>query len=620
MWSRGLRRLHCLRLLCFLMFYEGGRSQPILSLKQEGDIFEGDSVTFDCQAGDPDAWQYLWLRDGTNLHESWDNSSTQMIKRVTLADRGSYRCYIKRKADPIEELYSNTIELQVSERPAAEITSVRGWSDVFKNERLVLQCTGDKKYNDWSYRWYKNGEELQEGHGNGTAKGNTWSIDLINESHGGTYVCRGERSRRPTYTQRSKPFNVTVRDRPMLFLTMRPAWQTVYYGEMVTLSCQMIAHIPGLQYQWYKDGDRLQAPYPIGHRVESHIYSISSVARSDQGEYKCQAYSGRPSVQLYASDPLMLKLTEHPEVSLEWTPMWTVLFAGEDVTFSCRVEGDSQMKTFRWFVAAANNSKQTLSCENTPSCPVTFSDKNQSGLYWCETELGERRSKAVDFTVTADMVALQTPPLPLTEGDNVTFGCRTQNPTKYTAKVFHEDQEMLPSGGYFPVEKEHEGRYKCAVFSDQTLLNSSEELHIPVRDFFSSVTLSVFPGLFVSEGQTVNLTCEALKNSFLDLPVNYSFLHEGVLISAGTDAVYSLSNVKMNSFGTYSCIASSEHGIAKESAVLKIRLARDWSPIIRYAIGSVLLLCLIGVMTLIHIRTTEASDASLVVNPRRTPA
>ncbi|XP_051779977.1 Fc receptor-like protein 3 [Erpetoichthys calabaricus] len=879
----------------------GCRSQPVLSLKQEGeDIFEGDSVTFDCQADDPDAWQYLWLRDSTILHESWDNSSAQMIKRVTLADRGSYRCYIQRKADLIEELYSNMIELQVSERPTAvlsletggsqlftadtmtlscnimghysdwhykwykdgrltpdwtstsvnsrfticsvgksdggsyscqgkragrpfhskisealkvtvserptaEITSVWGWSDVFKNERLVLQCTADKKYDDWSYRWYKNGEELQEGQGNGTAKGNMWAIDLINESHGGTYVCKGERSRRPTYTQRSKPFNVTVKekppntalilkpqqtpifegdvvtlscevddspaagwrfwwftnsnkssiptickdgsreskctiqsvtlsytaeywfqagrgkppfylnssrpvvlqvhvafeepvlllltqwsvwigepislhcktqlknmalrgrlqyrfyrngtvwtqpgsqdtltissaeisdtglysceveatgtnvkkqsgtinvrvtDRPKLFLTMRPSWQVVYYGETVTLYCQMNIDIPGLQYQWYKDGERLQAPYAVGHKLESNVCTISAIVWSDQGEYKCQAHMGKPFFQSYTSRPLLLNITEHPEVSfLQW-PTWTVLFAGETVTLNCRVNGNPLFKKFWWFMATANHLRQNLSCENIPSCSVTFSHKNQSGLYWCETESGEKRSKAVSFIVTADMVALQTPPLPLTEGDNVTLECRTQYLTNYTTKVYHEDQERQPSVWYTRVKKEHKGRYKCVVFSGETLKASSEEVNITVRDFFSSVMLTIISGPSVKEGEAVKLTCGVKNNSLQKLPVHYSFLKDGVVLYEGENITYTIMKMNESHVGNYTCVAASEHDIQKESAVKRIHIASDFSLVIRFAVGGVLLLGLIGVTTLIHIMTDMKSGKS----------
>uniref|UniRef100_A0A8C4XD70 Ig-like domain-containing protein n=1 Tax=Erpetoichthys calabaricus TaxID=27687 RepID=A0A8C4XD70_ERPCA len=87
-------------------------------------------------------------------------------------------------------------------------------------------------------------------------------------------------------------------NRPKLFLTMRPSWQVVYYGETVTLYCQMNIDIPGLQYQWYKDGERL------------NICTISAIVWSDQGEYKCQAHTGKPSVQLYTSRPLLLNISK----------------------------------------------------------------------------------------------------------------------------------------------------------------------------------------------------------------------------------------------------------------------------------------------------------------------
>ncbi|MBN3291653.1 FCRL5 protein, partial [Polypterus senegalus] len=793
-------------------------SLPRLSLTSpETDAYEGENFSLTCEVkGGTQGWKYDFFKGSP--HDAIKHDSELMvytIQEVTVSDSNTYWCQARRGPPYLKLNFSNSLTLKVQERPTAEITSVRGWSDVFKNEKLVLQCTGDKKYDDWSYwwykngeelqeghgsgmangntwsidlineshrgtyvcrgersrrpmytqrskpfnvtnddwsyRWYKNGEELQEGHGSGMAKGNTWSIDLINESHRGTYVCKGERSRRPMYTQRSKPFNVTVRekppntalilkpqqtlifegdmmtlscevkdspaagwrfwwftnsnkssiptickdgsreskctiqsvtlsytaeywcragrgeppfylnssrpvvlqvhvafdkpvlspltqwsvwigqpislhcktqlkntaqrghlryrfyrngtvwtqpgsqetltissaeisdtglysceveamgtnvkkqsdtvnvrvtDRPKLFLTMRPSWQTVYYGETVTLSCQMNIDIPGLQYQWYKDGKRSLAPYAVGHIVESHIYTISAIVWSDQGEYKCQAHTGKPSIQSYTSRPLVLNITEHPEVSfLQW-PTWTVLFAGEKLTLNCRVNGDPQIKKFRWFMATANHLRRNLSCENIPGCSITFSDKNQSGLYWCETESGEKRSKAVSFTVTADMVALQTPPLPLTEGDDVTLECRTRYPTSHMTKVYHEDQEMQPSVWYTRVKKEHEGRYKCVVFSRQTLVASSEEVNITVRDFFSSVMLTSVPGLSVKEEEMVKLTCEVKNNSLQKLPVHYSFLKDGVVLSEGENITYTIMKMNESHAGNYTTLVA----------------------------------------------------------------
>ncbi|XP_028681500.2 basement membrane-specific heparan sulfate proteoglycan core protein-like [Erpetoichthys calabaricus] len=781
-------------------------SLPRLSLTSpETNAYEGENFTLTCEVkGGTQGWKYDFFKGSQHDVLKRDSKlNVHTIQEATVSDSDTYWCQARRGPAQLKLNFSNALTLKVQERPRAEITSVQGWSDVFRNEKLILQCTGDKKYNNWRYRWYKNGEELQEGQGNGVAKGNTWAIDLINESHGGTYVCKGERSSRPTYTQRSKPFNVTVRekppntalilkpqqtpifegdmvtlscevddspaagwrfwwftnsnkssiptickngsqeskctiqsvtlsytaeywcqagrgeppfylnssrpvvlqvhvafdepvlllltqwsvwigepislhcktqlknmalrghlqyrfyrngtvwtqpgsqdtltissaeisdtglysceveatgtnvkkqsgtinvrvtDRPKLFLTMRPSWQVVYYGETVTLYCQMNIDIPGLQYQWYKDGERLQAPYAVGHKLESNICTISAIVWSDQGEYKCQAHTGKPSVQLYTSRPLLLNITEHPEVSfLQW-PTWTVLFAGDTVTLNCRVNGNPLFKKFWWFMATANHLRQNLSCENIPSCSVTFSDKNQSGLYWCETEWGEKRSKAVSFTVTADMVALQTPPLPLTEGDNVTLECRTQYLTSYTTKVYHEDQERQPSVWYTRVKKEHEGRYKCVVFSGETLKASSEEVNITVRDFFSSVMLTSVQGLSVKKGEMVKLTCEVKNNSLQKLPVHYSFLKDGMVLSEGENITYTIMKMNESHAGNYTCVASIEHDIRKESVLQKICIAKPWWPMVAFAGGSVLVVLLIFLVSVWCVKRYKASE------------
>ncbi|XP_059210457.1 low affinity immunoglobulin gamma Fc region receptor II-c-like, partial [Centropristis striata] len=95
--------------------------------------------------------------------------------------------------------------------------------------------------------------------------------------------------------------------------------------------------------------------------------------------------------------------------------------------------------------------------------PVYTTD---SGEYWCES--GERRSNAVTITVTAGAVILESPALPVPEGDAVTLSCRSRTTSSPLVAYFYKDGVLLGSRSsgqmtISSVSKANEGLYKCSV-------------------------------------------------------------------------------------------------------------------------------------------------------------
>ncbi|XP_064787035.1 low affinity immunoglobulin gamma Fc region receptor II-b-like [Oncorhynchus masou masou] len=99
------------------------------------------------------------------------------------------------------------------------------------------------------------------------------------------------------------------------------------------------------------------------------------------------------------------------------------------------------------------------------SCIVSLTPSS-SGVYWCESGSGEH-SNAVNITVHAGAVILESPALPVTEGDYVTLRCRHQvTPSDLTA-VFYKDGSLIraESSGEITIpalSKSDEGLYKCS--------------------------------------------------------------------------------------------------------------------------------------------------------------
>ncbi|XP_073331647.1 Fc receptor-like protein 5 [Pagrus major] len=104
--------------------------------------------------------------------------------------------------------------------------------------------------------------------------------------------------------------------------------------------------------------------------------------------------------------------------------------------------------------------------EITGSCTITTAFTTDSGEYWCEAE--GKKSNSVNIIVTAGPVILESPALPVKEGEDVTLQCRNKTtPSKFTA-YFYKNGLLLGSNStgemtIHNVSKSDEGLYKCNI-------------------------------------------------------------------------------------------------------------------------------------------------------------
>ncbi|XP_071234947.1 low affinity immunoglobulin gamma Fc region receptor II-b-like [Salvelinus alpinus] len=152
--------------------------------------------------------------------------------------------------------------------------------------------------------------------------------------------------------------------------------------------------------------------------------------------------------------------------SLSVSPDRSQFFEYAPVTLSCEVQGNSA----GWRVVR-NAERGNLSECNTDwgkqrgsSCIVSLMPSS-SGVYWCESGSGEH-SNAVNITVPAGAVILESPALPVTEGDSVTLRCRYQGTPSDLTAIFYKDGSIIraESSGEITIpaiSKSDEGLYKC---------------------------------------------------------------------------------------------------------------------------------------------------------------
>ncbi|XP_042183911.1 low affinity immunoglobulin gamma Fc region receptor II-like [Oncorhynchus tshawytscha] len=152
--------------------------------------------------------------------------------------------------------------------------------------------------------------------------------------------------------------------------------------------------------------------------------------------------------------------------SLSVSPDRSQFFKYESVSLSCEVQMNSagwrlKIYTERGILSECNTDwgKQQGSSCNVSLIP------SDSGVYWCESGSGEH-SNAVNITVHAGAVILESPALPVTKGDSVTLRCRYQGTLSDLTADFYKDGSLIrtETTGEMTipaVSKSDEGLYKC---------------------------------------------------------------------------------------------------------------------------------------------------------------
>ncbi|XP_014882963.1 Fc receptor-like protein 5, partial [Poecilia latipinna] len=165
------------------------------------------------------------------------------------------------------------------------------------------------------------------------------------------------------------------------------------------------------------------------------------------------------------------RINQVSPAALTVSPSRSQFFEGESVTLICEDENSSDGGTVR-----RNTTLETRTeCDkdgwwnkNGSTCKTSSIREHDSGLYWCESMSGSSSSSSIQLSVSGGSVILQSPVLPVMEGDDVTLSCRAKSPAHNLPAAFYKDGSFIgdgPSGHMtlLHVSSSDEGLYKCSI-------------------------------------------------------------------------------------------------------------------------------------------------------------
>ncbi|KAE8279479.1 Low affinity immunoglobulin gamma Fc region receptor II Fc gamma receptor IIB [Larimichthys crocea] len=364
--------------------------------------------------------------------------------------------------------------------------------------------------------------------------------------------------------KRSNPINITVTAGSLI---LESPSHPVMEGDTVSLCCRN--KTSNIKADFYKDG-LLMRDSSTTNMI------IHSVSKSDEGLYKCSIPGADESAEswLAVRGPSTSRRFFHTFASqqadaafVHIVPSRLQFFEHEFVFIYC----DGFFNDLTKWRVMKKMKETTTTCKSKPEtpgpCNITTAFSFDSGEYWCEAE--GKKSNVVDITVTDGFVILESPALPVTEGDKVILRCRNKTTSNLKA-AFYKDGLLIKNTTtgemiIHSITKSDEGLYRCNIFEAGksaeswlavrvltvlVLLLSAQVQHSDCHKAAGSVILES-PALPVMEGDDVTLRCRNRNKTTSNLKAD--FYKDGVLIRSSSTGNVTIRNVSQSDEGHYKC-------------------------------------------------------------------
>ncbi|XP_041841542.1 Fc receptor-like protein 5 isoform X3 [Melanotaenia boesemani] len=524
-------------------------------------IFTGEMITVTCTVeGGNAGWVYGWSKPNSDTVSTHDGFR---IVNASASSGGNYRCMGTHKQDLHSSTeWSDVVTVIVLEhRPKAFISASSTVLPV--GGSVTLTCSVKPSSSGWKYFWYRAKDTSETLPGQEVDSSSDGEITVSQE---GLYWCRGGRGDQMYFTENSVSVNINkmVTNRPVV--TLQPNWPTIYYGETITLRCEIQGGHTDWVYEWMTTSFHLP-PNQAEHRI-TFYYSHS-------GSYWCKGRK-KNAPQIATSWSASLKLPRdyyETQPVLSVSPSW--LSPGSSVTLTCGVENPSAGWRFYWykavprlfgawyllrsayrheslpghtsgtgensFIIHGQTKTAGYSCRAGRGDPVYYTDHSEPKFIWS----GDFHP-AASLTVNPDRVQHFS-------SDPVSLNCGGNSADKRV--MWFTKTNILLDCSYWGVmtgtscnikmHRHDNGVYWCESGSGEF----SNAVNVTVQDDDDGVIL-VSPVHPVTEGASVSLSCRLREQNTLS---SVSFYHNDKLLQHDGREELNISAVSQSDGGFYKC-------------------------------------------------------------------
>ncbi|XP_073331710.1 obscurin-like [Pagrus major] len=516
------------------------QDKNIILLSPARPVTERDSVSLSCKLRKQTFGSTVFFYHNEKLIQS-DTRWELNISAVSKSDEGFYKCQHSGRESAQSWMSAN--------RPKAELRADN--RDIPVGGSVTLTCSVNPSSSGWKYFWYR-GEKTSE------HLTTQLSAGQIRVSEEGVYWCRGGRGEPVYYTEYSDPITINKKVANKAVVTLQPNWSEIYFGEMITLRCEIK---DGGDTEWEYEWKTTSSEKPSNQNE----HRIRFAAASHNGDYRCKGRKKSEKSSTDWSDPFKLTVSDKPRPVLTVSPSW--LSAGASVTLNCSVEDQSAGWRFYWYKALPDSSDDSYSSEMLPGSssgtkqdsyivhgqthtagyickagrgdPVSYTDYSEPKFVWS----GDFHS-SVSLTASPDRAQHFI-------SDSVSLNCEG-NSGEWRVKRLATDSRLSDCSSFGTMIRStcslHTVRQSDAVYwCESESREFSNAVNITIQDT-NMILLS--PARPVTVGDYVSLSCYLRRQTFGSIVF---FYHNEKLIQNDTRWELKMSSVSKSDEGFYKC-------------------------------------------------------------------
>ncbi|KAF5900620.1 sialoadhesin-like isoform X1, partial [Clarias magur] len=542
------------------------------------DVKEGEQVTISCSSNSHPKANFTWFKRDGSFSKPGENLT---LLNMTPEKGGMFYCQAKNEYGT-----HNSTDININIIYAPKGVNISPKTVILtEGDHLILTCTiHNSNPALQSYRWYKNGQEINQ------KTENTFTLPSITRFDKGSYQCQAKNSVGETMSTHTAQVSVNyVPKNTNILGTSR-----IKLNLELHLECVTEADPPPNSYSWYFKPEHKQQYVTLSDMDQ--VYWVKNVAVSNAGSYKCSAQntigSGANSTEL---NVLVLYPPKQPNLTMKH-----VAEENEDYNITCTVESYPQSE-----LTLTRNDK-TL--KNVQLNFLWFSAKvspSDAGVYTCLAKNSEGENSSENHLkvlyAPKNVTASAHPSEELQEGSDLTLTCKADSVPQVSDYTWNKSGTHPETVGHgqkitlYSLKRSNSGNYNC-ISSNEIGSASSSPIYIRVkyRPLITLIHNMTLPGLW-EKLLPIHLTC-----SVQCYPPATSFAWYKLEENTTVLSVYQNYTVQPEKPGTYYCFASNEVGKSR-SAPLQIYLYHIIIKRLVQAIISLLvIISLIGVIFLLH--------------------